>query len=117
MNKCLIVFNKGDRFIGFNLNGKYLDAIKNMLLECTTFEDVTEKFDDPDEFDFETLEEVNDHFNDSNRDYLFVLRKGAWYCREQGSFEFKDIRIKDEPITEEETEDEEVIEEKPETNE
>ena len=112
MNKCLIVFNKDNRFIGFNLNGKYLDAIKNMLLKCSTTEDVIEKFDDPNEFDFETFENVNINFNESKRDYLFVLRDGAWYCREQGSLEFKDIRIKDEPIVEEEDEDEE----EPETN-
>lgn len=98
---CYIVYREKDTLAGFPYVTDDIPDLKYTLAHCTTDSDVAYVFcteDDPVVKRFNSLNDMNDYFNDSEFEYLIILRDGKWYCRMQGSNVFQEIGFKAETV-------------------
>lgn len=97
MASCYIVCPRNRGYLGFRYDVEDTASFKDKLLSISNYRDFIKVFDviDSKEFDILSDEEtVNDSFNESDVNSLFILKDDGWYCHKKGSDEYIQLTVK-----------------------
>ena len=97
MASCYIVCPINTGYIGFKYDVEDTTTFKDKLLSISNYSDFNRVFDVINSREFEVFsdeETVNNSFNESDVNSLFILKDDGWYCHKKGSDEYIQLTVK-----------------------